>query len=112
MAAGQGDVQKLEEWIRKGLRVDLRNPMGESALMMAAMTGQLSSLNFLLDHKANPNAVNLAKMSTLMIAASYGRAEICEALLRAGAGPTIENCEPAYKYLHIVKMIKDWPNVV
>ena len=89
-AAGNCKLEAAKALLALGAPVDAANTKGETALMYAAWIchdGQMVKL--LLDGGANPNAKTPDGFTTLMWAA--GNPLNAEALLTAGADPTVKN---------------------
>ncbi|MDR0669264.1 MAG: ankyrin repeat domain-containing protein, partial [Treponema sp.] len=61
-----------------------RNQDGETPLIVAAMKGQNDLAALLIDHGADPNAVDNLQHSALYYAAEGGYTEITERLITAG----------------------------
>ena len=61
------------------------------ALMLASTTGDVQTLNQLLQMGADPNAENLLHMTALMSAANNIHPECVDALLKAGANPNVQD---------------------
>jgi ankyrin repeat protein len=73
----------------------LATPAGWTALHAAAMSGQLSALELLLERKAvDVNAVNVYGITALHSAAVTAQDEAAELLLKAGANPDIASFVP------------------
>lgn len=66
------------------VHADLDN---DEQLLMAARNGNLAQLQTLLDHGANPNAINSRGFTPLILAAYHGHVELMEQLIQSGAQP-------------------------
>ena len=65
--------------------VDAPDSRGRTALLLAASRGQAESVDVLLAHGADPNAVDASGMTPLKAALGAGQPAIVAALRRAGA---------------------------
>lgn len=93
-AADDGNLFVLKQCIERGDSVDLKMSNGTTALMAAACsTGchqPRRALQYLIEKKANVNAVNDTGRFALERAANLHREGICSLLLRAGADRTMK----------------------
>ena len=64
-AAGWGHLAMVRELLKRGASVDLPSSLGGTALMAAAIRGDLSTLRFLLQHSADPEGEYTVDLSTL-----------------------------------------------
>lgn len=69
----------------------LRGSLGETALHVAASVGQLGAMEWLLDHRADPNAVDQDGESPLHHAAFAAQPGAARLLLARGASPLLES---------------------
>jgi uncharacterized protein len=94
-AALLGELALVDELLRAGAGIDLRNHDGNNALWLACVSGRpevvrrLAAAGIDLD---NQNAVNA---TALMYAASSGKAEMVELLLELGADAKLTNLDGA-----------------
>ena len=51
-AAGKGDLQRLNQLLSEGKKVDVKSPQGITPLMAAAFHGRTEAVKVLLEHKA------------------------------------------------------------
>jgi len=86
-ARGSGDVVDLAQYMESGLAVDAPDPQGRTALMFAALVGDVDRVRALLDFGADVNAVTTDKRTPLMHAAqtSNGNGDALMLLLDAGS---------------------------
>ena len=79
--------QKFELCISAGHDVMTRDGVGNPLLSIAAMAGCVDTVNYLLKHGADVNAVvdNKTQNTALLAAARKGNTEVCKVLLDAGA---------------------------
>jgi uncharacterized damage-inducible protein DinB len=87
-AAWDGTVSILREVLRAHPElVNAYNPSGWTALQMAASTGKMDAVRFLLDQGADVNAVSRNELQTTALkgAEEAGHGEVAELLRRRGA---------------------------
>jgi ankyrin repeat protein len=73
-----------------GAKVDPRDPAGRTALMYASSGPFVETVELLLEHGADPLAVDQEEHFTpLMFAASEGQAEVVRVLLEHGSDPSM-----------------------
>lgn len=81
-AAKGGHVRMCKHFIQLGVGANSGNRLGETPLMCASEWGQVAAAQFLLTVSA-AEAVSEFGQTALHIAAREGRAEVCEAILKA-----------------------------
>lgn len=85
-AASNGNLQKIDEVIASGVKVDTLKWKAWSALSYAAKKGQLEAVKHLVEvHGANVDHAGGVTTTPLYMAAGAGRREIAEYLVRKGA---------------------------
>lgn len=104
-AAIAGDVAALTQLVAThgGSAVRLDGDPGElTALHLAAASGKVEAIQFLLATpvEADPGAVRINNFTPLHSAAMQGHADVCEALLRAGADVNVQTNPQGYAPLH------------
>jgi ankyrin repeat protein len=91
-AALKGSVKMATMLLRYGARIDASNDTGGTALHDAALGGSPAVIKLLIEHGARIDAVDRESGATpLMVAASMGRTEALETLLKRGADPHIKD---------------------
>jgi len=98
-AAQQGDVESGKLLLRAGVSPNETDASGNSALVIAAHSGQAAFAVFLLDNAADPNAAGTG-YTALHAAVLRGKADLVKALLAHGADPNarIANGTPIRRY--------------
>lgn len=71
--------------ISSGIVINATDQHGKTALHLAANSGQISAVNYLLEHKADVTASDNSGSTPLHVAAAAGFAHICAKLIEAGA---------------------------
>jgi ankyrin repeat protein len=71
--------------LNKKTNSELKGPIDETALHLAAKKGQVDAIQTLLSFKTNPNSTDKFGSTPLMYAAEFGQTKACEALLLKGA---------------------------
>ena len=92
IAAYEGNAEKVRLLLDKGANVNARRDDGNTALMLAALSGKdLSTVKLLIDRGANVNAKNKKNDTALIYAAADRDADILQALLDKGADINHQN---------------------
>lgn len=91
-AARDGDTERVSRLVKTpGVRVDEKDYMGRTALMLASIWGRTEAARVLLEAGAKPNAVNRDGETALMFAASQGHTKTAKVLLDGGAEVNLRN---------------------
>jgi len=85
MAAHEARMDRLQELINEGEKVNARDQLGNTALMAAVSSRNIEVPRFLLDHGADVNARNLDGETALTLSAFSGQADIMKELKHRGA---------------------------
>jgi len=83
-AAGKGDLQKINDFLKDGKDVNGKDFKGVTPLGYAVGHDKLSAVKVLIDAKANVNEVDSAGNGAVHFAAGYGRMQVLEHLLARG----------------------------
>lgn len=83
--AREGRTQELVEFLDHGLPVDVRDPDGNTTLMLAAYHGQAGTVRALVERGADVDARNSRDQSIVAGALFKGEAEVTRILVDAGA---------------------------
>ena len=86
-AAKSGNVGMIEKLIRQGINVNKGNNERETALHMAAATGQYQAAIYLINHGANINARTINNWRPIHHATRFRHVNIANYLLQKGASP-------------------------
>ncbi len=92
-AARTGRLEAVEAFLKAGMKPEVTDAEGNTALLLAAAAGHGHVVNFLLAQHANPNAVRQDGDTPLIVAARQGDREAVRALLEAGADPNARNSQ-------------------
>jgi len=90
-AAKQGDLQRIQEFLKDGKDINAKDFKGVTPLGYAVGHDKFSVVKALVDGKANVNEVDSVGNSAVHFAAGYGRVKILEHLLARGANPSKVN---------------------
>eukprot|EP00964_Phaeocystis_antarctica_P004345 scaffold2360_cov62-Phaeocystis_antarctica.AAC.2 len=101
VSAGQGELQKVVKWLRKGGPVDALSSSQTvdgyatafGLLHASATNGQLEIVRMLLKRGANVDLQNSQGYTGLSIAASYGHPSVVLLLLQHSANPDLQSSE-------------------
>lgn len=84
-AVHAGDRARVEELLKHGAKVDVRNDFGATPLSEAAVVGDVAILKRLLDAGADANSTNELGQTALMVVARTANVEAARLLLKKGA---------------------------
>jgi ankyrin repeat protein len=88
-ASSGGDVGALRRLVAAGHDIDALDGYGQTALMRAAHAGQLSAVEWLIEHDAELDHASKFHLTALMLAVIADHPEIARALVRAGADTSV-----------------------
>merc|ERR1719188_1059797 len=83
-AAKKGDLKAVQEFLDRKKPLGSQDRKGITPLGYAIGANRIAVVRLLLDHRANPFAVDASGNSGLHYAAGYGRKELVECLLKVG----------------------------
>jgi ankyrin repeat protein len=83
--AREGGTEQLLEFVAHGLPVDVRDPAGNTLLMLAAYHGHADTVAALIRHGADPDLRNDRDQSPIAGALFKGADDVVTVLLGAGA---------------------------
>lgn len=112
-AADDGDIQSIEELLKKGANINCAIDGDGSPLIAAARNGNQEAVRLLLDKGADPNMAVAGDGNPLIMAAREGHLEVVTLLLDRGANidqivPEDENAliqASSEGHLHVVKFL-------
>ena len=84
-AAKSGDISAVEQFIGKGVDINVKGKNDACPLIVAALEGQMAVANLLITRDADVHARNKAGLTALHAAAYKGHADIAELLIAKGA---------------------------
>ncbi|WP_299582234.1 ankyrin repeat domain-containing protein [uncultured Microbulbifer sp.] len=90
-AARVGDTEVLREFSEAGFPLDLRNPKGYTALMIATYNGNAGAVNYLLQKGADACAQDRRGNTALMAAIFRGEFSLARTLLKQDCDPEMAN---------------------
>ena len=88
-------MKLLKEWKKSGRDLDQSNGDGTTPLIMAALGGQFEVAKYLVENKANVNAMSRDRNAVIHSAAFLGRLEIVRLLVEHGANVHVKNGDGA-----------------
>mmetsp|Transcript_75486 Transcript_75486/g.157451 ORF Transcript_75486/g.157451 Transcript_75486/m.157451 type:complete len:172 (+) Transcript_75486:74-589(+) len=92
-AAGRGDAQRCGlELQRRPDLLEACNLMGQTSLMLAAGSGHFETCNFLLEQRADVEAMDHTQRTALSHASQAKHFDICRLLLEHGADVEASDC--------------------
>ena len=86
-----GHCEKIEDFLDAGTRVESRDRLGRTGLLLAASEGRDWAVRLLLRNNADVNAVSDAGSTALMLAARNGHFRIVMYLMDNGAHPLLRD---------------------
>lgn len=87
--ARNGQTDQLAEYLEHGVPVDLANQNGDTLVMLAAYKGHADTVGMLAKRGADVNKLNDRGQSPLAGAIFKKEESVIEALIAAGASPTV-----------------------
>jgi ankyrin repeat protein len=84
-ASESGDMIGLRAILERPVDIDVRDPLGRTALMLATLHARAAAVEALLAHGADPNIPDMRGKTPLDVARAQDQAQIVAALERAGA---------------------------
>ena len=84
-AAARGDVAGVQDWLARGARIEARDELGRTALLVATQANQVGAAAVLIGAGADVNAKDALADSPFLYAGAQGRLAILRLTLAAGA---------------------------
>ena len=78
-------LEEIKELLKKGADVEAKNKYEYTALMKAAINGQLDVVKYLIDNGADVEAKDDIGQTALMMAANWGKLDVVKCLVEGGA---------------------------
>ncbi|XP_037655495.1 death-associated protein kinase 1-like isoform X2 [Choloepus didactylus] len=91
IAAGCGNIQILQLLIKRGLRIDVQDKGGSSAIYWASRHGHVDTLKFLNENKCHLDVKDKSGETALHVAAHYGHANMVQLLCSFGSNPSFQD---------------------
>lgn len=86
-----GCIEYIRAYQRLGIGINMRDFMGNTALMVAADFNQIEVVDFFIALNVNINETNPSGETALMLAAARGYTDIAKLLIQEGADPSLIN---------------------
>lgn len=101
-AADSGDSERMKHLIEAGANINARSGLGlrMTPILNAAFMGHPSSVQFLINAKANVNDTDSHKNTALIYAASNGHETCVRQLIAANAKVRYDNSRGSTAYMH------------
>tara|TARA_R110002095_G_scaffold128661_1_gene111447 strand:+ start:1669 stop:2157 length:489 start_codon:yes stop_codon:yes gene_type:complete len=90
-AANAGNIEDMEELLKKGADINAKNNINFTPLHMAVYNENLNMIKFLLNNGADVNSKDKSNQTPLHMAAYMNNFDIVALLLHNGANITIKN---------------------
>lgn len=88
---GAGYKDTTELFLKAGMNINAGGPSGDTALMVAAVTGNIEMLKFLIQKGADVNTKNIHGYTATMYTASIGNTEVLKILIKNNADINARN---------------------
>ena len=85
LAAESGELTKIQEALKAGVAVDVRDQQGQTSLLIATLNNRVNVARFLIARGADVNAKDRRGDTPFLYAGAQGRNEILKMMLRSGA---------------------------
>jgi ankyrin repeat protein len=109
-AASEGNLEAVKLFQQAGVKLDLRDKDGKSALLEAAEAGKPDVVKFLLEQKADHGITDKDGNTPLIKAVESGQPEVVKALLESGADAAATNKKSETAL--IIAAVKDQSTVI
>uniref|UniRef100_A0A8D2JAE6 non-specific serine/threonine protein kinase n=1 Tax=Varanus komodoensis TaxID=61221 RepID=A0A8D2JAE6_VARKO len=93
IAAGCGNIQMLQLFLKRGARVDVQDKAGSNAIYWASRHGHVETLKFLHVNNCPLNVRDKSGETALHVASRYGHVEVVQYLCSIGSNPNFQDKE-------------------
>jgi ankyrin repeat protein len=111
-AAAVDDAAAVEEFLKQGVDPGVRDPLGRTALHIAAELCRPNAAKTLLTHGADPNARDADGATPLHRAVAVGCVEVAELLLSRGADPNVRDKDGYMPLLNLAGGLRESVDLV
>ncbi|KAH0628215.1 hypothetical protein JD844_009082 [Phrynosoma platyrhinos] len=93
IAAGCGNIQMLQLFLKRGARIDVQDKAGSNAIYWASRHGHVETLKFLYGNKCPLDVRDKSGETALHVASRYGHVDVVQYLCSIGSNPNFQDKE-------------------
>nr|XP_020661485.1 death-associated protein kinase 1 isoform X2 [Pogona vitticeps] len=93
IAAGCGNIQMLQLFLKRGARIDIQDKAGSNAIYWASRHGHVEILKFLHGNKCPLDVRDKSGETALHVASRYGHVDVVQYLCSIGSNPNFQDKE-------------------
>ncbi|XP_042303696.1 death-associated protein kinase 1 [Sceloporus undulatus] len=93
IAAGCGNIQMLQLFLKRGARIDVQDKAGSNAIYWASRHGHVETLKFLYGNKCPLDVRDKSGETALHVASRYGHVDVVQYLCSTGSNPNFQDKE-------------------
>lgn len=93
IAAGCGNIQMLQLFLKRGAHIDVQDKAGSNAVYWASRHGHVETLKFLHVNKCPVDARDKSGETALHVASRYGHVDVVQYLCSIGSNPDFQDKE-------------------